>query len=499
VPNIESLDEIRADIIRRWKIPTWEIVPWWPRPATVRILFYADGTIQYDGLPFFGLKQVLATLTADPYHWVRFEVTTVHRSGDPSADHDNLDLAAALQLADFDELWIYSILPEPGLTAAELAQARQFMDDRGGGVLITGDHENLGAAFGNLPRAGKMRRLPAPPPVAPTWNSTLSSGADATYDFPDQSDAVPQPLTLTRYWGGVLWRRPHPLLCSPLGPIDIFPDHQHEGEALAPPPTPATEWPGGVRAEIIARGTIVDPSGDVGRQVGVLSAYDGHAADVGRIVADSTWHHHFDINLRGVPGDPTRTGFVTPGTDEWLSSATKIEHFFVNAAIWLAPPDKQASMRFAAWWPTLWSADLVQLDAKRIPLTDLGAAAWDALGRYAPKCVVFSWVWELAPPQVRKSFLDLTERAGALSPPILDYLAGAATRELMLRFGVGPDSTLPERPPTEDEFTDVLQRTARLGLAALAEDAMSLAESLKAVAGMATEHGEAPGRNVESD
>jgi hypothetical protein len=469
MPRIDSLDDVRADIIRRWQIPRWDrLFPWGHKPVTVRILFYADGTIQYDGLPFHGLKQVLATLTADPYHWVRFEVTTVHRHTDPSADHDGLDLAAALQLGDFDELWIYSIQSGPGLTAPELAAARKFMDVHRGGVLITGDHDDLGMAFGNLPRAGKMRLLPAPPAAPPKWNSTLRSGANAAYDFEDQSDSTPQPLSLTWYWGGFLSRRPHPLLCSPMGPIDIFPDHQHEGEAVAPAPVPASEWPGGVSAEVIARGTIVDPSGNVGRQVGVLSVYDGHLASVGRIVADSTWHHHFDINLRGIPGDPTRTGFVTPGTGSWLSSATKIEHYFINAAIWLAPPVKQASMRFAAWWASLWSAELVQL-GPRTPLRILGGTAYDALGRRAPRCVVFAWIWDLVPVAVQRSFMDLLDRP-VPSPPLLEYLAGVATRDLMDRFGVGPNSVPPRQPPNEDDFHDVFANAARRALEALTED-----------------------------
>lgn len=110
------------------------------------------------------------------------------------------------------------------------------MDDHNGGVLLTGDHADLGMAFANLPRAGKMRMLPAPPAQPPVWNTMLRSGANATFEFDDQSDAVPQPLSLRKYWAGLPWQAPHPVLCSPLGPIDIFPDHQHEGEAWPRPP-----------------------------------------------------------------------------------------------------------------------------------------------------------------------------------------------------------------------------------------------------------------------
>ena len=363
---------------------------------------------------------------------MKFNITTANRLTDASADHSNLDLAAALALDSFDELWIYSLDGTPQLSPQELAVAHAFMDTHKGGVLITGDHANLGAAFGNLPRAGKMRQLPAPAAMPPIWNTTLRSGANSIYEFDDQSDHVPQPLTLKWYWAGPLWRAPHPVLCSPLGPIDIFPDHQHEGEAIAPTPTPASEWPGGISAEVIAWGTIVDTSSNsIGRQVGVLSAYNGHAGNVGRILADSTWHHHFDINLRGL-GTAGRTGFVNPGTADWLVTAKKIEHYFVNAAIWLAPPDKQAQMRAAAWWPILWSDILVESrDLLHLPLY-FGRAAYDALGRYAPQCVRFYWIWELIPLAIQKEFIKFIDKGDP--PPIIEYVAGEATRHLIERF-----------------------------------------------------------------
>jgi hypothetical protein len=473
----ESIESIRADIQRRWQIVDWRRpYPWWPRPAKVKILFYADGSVRYDGGPFYGLKQVIATLTADPYSWVSFDVTTANRSNDPSADHDNVDLATALALDDFDELWIYSINSGPQLNDAELAAARTFMDDRQGGVLITGDHAALGAAFGNLPRAGKMRRLPAPPSSAPTWNNTLRSGANSLYEFVDQSDEYPQPLQLKWYWGGILWRRPHELLCSPIGPIDVFPDHQHEGEAIAPVASPASEWPGGVAAEVIATGRILSPDAQIGREVGVLSVYNGHEVDVGRIVADSTWHHHFDINLRGEPTMPTRNGFVTPGTDDWLSNATKIEHFFLNAAIWLAPPAKQSAMRFAAMWPSLWLYPLIELD-RSTSVISLGRQAFDALGRKAPQCAVFNWIWGMVPTEIRIPYFELLDRPDP--PPYFEYVAGLAVRTLLERFEAGPDRPLPLKPPTQEEFDAVLDGIADRAVDALIADAERRVQELR--------------------
>lgn len=465
----DSLADIHRDVVRRWQIPDWpSYFPWWPSPVTVKILFYADGVIQYDGGPFLGAKQVIATLTADLYPWVHFEITTAHRLTDPSADHQNIDLAQALSLDNFDELWIYSIQSSPVLTMAELADAQKFMNERGGGVLITGDHADLGAAFKNLPRAGKMRLLPAPNAAPPEWNTTLRPGADAVYDADDQSDQFPQQIELTWYWAGTSWKRPHPLLCTPLGPITIFPDHQHEGEAIAPPADSEREWPGGVSAEVIARGSIIDPSGQVGRRIGLLSVYDGHQVSVGRIVADSTWHHHFDINVRGIPGDPAHSGFVKPGTDQWLPGATKIEHYFLNSAIWLAPPDKQQAMRFAAWWPALWGAELIQLDATSLYPAVLGKAAFDALGRRAPQCVVFDWVWDLLPADVRESFVPLLTQPDP--PPLLEYAAGVITRQLKEAMGAHPNQPLPTEPPDPEHFDVVLQEGGQEAVRAFAAD-----------------------------
>lgn len=468
MPRITELDSIRAEIVNRHSIVDWTTLhPWWPQPAHVKILFYADGGIQYDGGPFNGLKQVLATLTANHYPWVHFDITTVHRGVDSSADHSGLNLAQALALDSFDELWIYSFMDAPQLGASELVAAKTFMDDHKGGVLITGDHEELGMAFGNLPRAGKMRMLPGPSAAPPSFNSTLRSGANGTYEFEDQSDSVPQPLSLRMYWAGLLWKAPHPVLCSPLGPIDIFPDHQHEGEALAPTPSPASEWPGGVGAEVIAWGSIVDTnSNTIGRQVGVLSAYEGHGQAVGRILADSTWHHHFDINLRGLPG-PDHPGFVTPSTADWIPTARKIEHFFVNAGIWLAPPAKQAAMRAAAWWPILWSDHILEsLELIKNPAL-LGRNAYDALGRYAPKCAVFEMIWSLVPPQIRKEFPKIVDKGDP--PPYFVYVAGVATRQLLEQFDVSR-GRFPTEAPTLDEISRGFTGAAEQALAELVSD-----------------------------
>jgi hypothetical protein len=76
------------------------------------------------------------------------------------------------------------------------------------------------------------------------------------------------------------------------------------------------------------------------RCFGAISAYDGDAAQVGRIVCDATWHHFVNINLNGAGGTPDttsapRTGMYIAGnpTPEYL----KIQRYYLNTVRWLAP------------------------------------------------------------------------------------------------------------------------------------------------------------------
>ena len=53
-------------------------------------------------------------------------------------------------------------------------------------------------------------------------------------------------------------------------------------------------------------GKIKDPAAtNHGKENGLIPAYDGHNVDTGRIVADATWHHWFDIDLTGIAAPPS--------------------------------------------------------------------------------------------------------------------------------------------------------------------------------------------------
>lgn len=230
---------------------------------------------------------------------------------------------------------------------------------------------------------------------------------------------------------------------------------------------------------MIAWGSIVDPSSNtVGRQIGVLAAYEGHDQGVGRILADSTWHHHFDINLRGLPGDPDRPGFVTPGTSDWIATARKIEYYYVNTAIWLASPAKQAAMRAAAWWPALWSDHLLESLELVENLDLLGHRTYEALGRYAPPCIIFDWIWNLVPPSVRRQFPKVIDKGDPT--PLIEYVAGAATRQMLEQFGVSR-GWFPTEAPALEEISRAFTGVAERALTALTSDLQAHVEAVRSL------------------
>jgi hypothetical protein len=421
---------------------------------------------------------VTQLLESRAYAYVNFDVDSAHRDGsDPSAT-----ISGARKLTDldimknYDQIWFFGIDSTPNLDAAEVSLMASFMaEPKFGGVLVTGDHADLGRGIaGQLPRAGAMRQYPAPDSVPPGWNTTLEDGPDAgaTFDFVDQSDDKPQTIRWRRYpLFSLLARprrvRPHPVLCSPEGPINVLPDHQHEGEALAPIPAPGDpSWPTKnghqERPEVIAWGRIKDPGASKhGQEIGVVSAYDGHNVDVGRVLADSTWHHWFDINLTGVAAPPSPyAGFDETAAGQ--AALKKIDAYFLNVGVWLAPPEKQTEMRHFGWWSILWTDHIIELSPDA-PLLYLGEQAIDALGKRASRCTVSQWILEpiFKEKIPRWEWPQLMDKFRVVEPPIEQFAAGGMLRQLLLDHGpAGGRRKLVEKAPADE----LLDRSASAGV-----------------------------------
>ncbi len=478
--DISRVDFFDSSIRNRWGIIDWDIrFPWWRVPAKVRILMYADGPVNFNGGSFLGLQYVKTLLESRAYAYVDFDIATAHRDGSDSS----ASIPGAKKLTDldiinkYDEVWFFGFNSVPNLTAAEVTLLDQFMAaPKFGGILVTGDHADLGKGIaGQIPRAGQMRRYPAPPSNFPIWNTTLEEGPDpgTTYDFNDQSDDRPQKIRWTRFpmWSSQIFRRryrPHPILCGPDGPIDVFPDHQHEGEALAPTPAAADpKWPtkNGHQEPpyVIGWGKIKDPAAtNHGREIGVASAYNGHNVDVGRIVADSTWHHWFDINLTGIAAPPSPyAGFDATAAGQ--AALKKIDAYFLNCAVWLAPPNRQAAMRNFGWWSVLWTDRIVELSIDT-PIWFLGEEAIDALGRRASRCTVSEWIFDFPifkEKIPRWEWPQIFDKFELFTIPFEQFVAGGILRQLMQE--VGPAASK-QQFPTKAPKDEIIERAMQAGI-----------------------------------
>ena len=161
--SVDHLEAIRSKIQSRWGIIDWDSrFPWWRPPAKVRILMYADSVVNFNGGSFLGLQYVKTLLESRAYFYVDFDITTAHRDGtDPSASIPGANKLTDLDILNkYDEIWFFGFNSTPSLSAAEVALMDQFMAaPKFGGVLVTGDHADLGKGIaGSITRAGKMRR-----------------------------------------------------------------------------------------------------------------------------------------------------------------------------------------------------------------------------------------------------------------------------------------------------------------------------------------------------
>ena len=375
---------------------------------TVRILFYTDSaSVAFNPAADFGVDRLRDLIRSHNTFYVNFEIDLLNRH---AGGHAANKLTPAL-LAGYQQVWFFGVgqcnlpgEPENELTNAEVAALTNWMSTSGGdgGVLITGDHANgkppgadaaldpllnLGRAIGHrVPRAGRLRKWEGPPSAgSDNHNTQEPDGVNNLNNLTLQDDAFPQRLILTRYplgWWFPRWvrrYRPHPLFCGRNGPIDVFPDHMHEGQLLIPSAYPAAEWPSGASGqpvpEVIARGT--DKRN--GAVYGIATAYDGGPAGVGRVVADATWHHYFNVNLRGFTAGPV---------------LDDIANFFVNLAVWLSPADKRRQMSCRVWW---WVATHpAVLMVARSPIWVLGETAYNVLGKVASQCEILEFIdWPL--------------------------------------------------------------------------------------------------------
>ena len=423
--------------------------------STVRILVVVDNEISLtEGPSAFGVGRVVRLLRESTVGCTSFRVDLARRNSaafavdtSPAPNQpryegfrfDALDGGAPV-LDRYDEVWCFGFKPgndagpDANITSAgalpasdaELAALTRWMNDRRGGLLAMGDHDYLGASMCHrIPRIRSMRRwtnAQGVPPIGGEFDpdtalrhdtnqpfTAAQQAGSAEIPFSNQEDSRPQSIDWVPWISQQvsifkLHQRPHPILCHPThGPIDVMPDHPHEGWNYEDDEIDLTatydfgtlsgdEYPmngsGRPAPMVIAHGTTTpNPPYDLAKgpspkkRFAMVSAYDGHQANVGRVVTDSTWHHWFDENLQAIEA---------AGGAGW----DKISRYFLNVATWLAPPGRRD-------WCIVFEAVKAQFtylgfqEFKRgAGVFDLGRSLHVHLSRYLGPCWVTSWVFD---------------------------------------------------------------------------------------------------------
>jgi hypothetical protein len=249
-----------------------------------------------------------------------YKVTTRNREANPEG---NDAVLSVLDTTEFDELWLFAVDSGEGLTVADCQGITRF-HQRGGGIMTTRDHADLGSSLCTLGGVGRAH-----------FFHSQHQEPDSSRHMRD--DQVTTSITWPNYHSGAngdyqkvkVVEPVHELLRRDAGLIEVFPAHPHEGSVGVPEDED--------RARVIATGS----SQVTGREFNLAVAFeyrdDSHGNRLGRAVAESSFHHFVDYNWDTSKGCPS---FLEepPGNEikRHPERLADIRAYVSNLARWLA-------------------------------------------------------------------------------------------------------------------------------------------------------------------
>ena len=255
---------------------------------------------------------------------LRVDVVARDRAPDASAPDPVL---STLHESGFDELWLFAFDGGEGLTAADCDGITRFRQ-RGGGILSTRDHQDVGSSLSPLGSMGLAHHFHTKNPESEPDRRAPDDTETPSISWPNyhsgrngdfQAITVVEPLH-------ELMRSPG----SPSGRIAFLPAHPHEGAVVAPA--------GDASARVIAKGRSLTTGREFNLVVALERSLDRDGNCLGRAVAESSFHHFADYNWDPSLGCPS---FVTEPVGDTLSknprAACDIRRYLRNLALWLAP------------------------------------------------------------------------------------------------------------------------------------------------------------------
>jgi hypothetical protein len=222
---------------------------------------------------------------------------------------------SVIDQSDYDELWLFAVDTGDGLHEDDCAAITRF-HQRGGGLLVTRDHMDLGCSVCTLGGIGRAHHFHSTNPERDPQRLCIDDIVTTDILWPNYHSGANGDYQEIHVEGSL-----HPLLA---GPVRSLPSHPHEGAVDAPPDIAG--------ARVIATGR----SRSTGRAFNLAVAFEA-TGTVGRGVAESTFHHFCDYNWDPDKGAP---GFVSEPPGHALADVeaaqVSVRRYVRNIALWLA-------------------------------------------------------------------------------------------------------------------------------------------------------------------
>jgi len=244
------------------------------------------------------------------------------RDREPDADGNDPVLS---RLADsgFDQLWLIAADTGNGLGPRDVRSILAFRE-KGRGVLVARDHQNVGASVLNLGSLGAVNKFFSYNRERDRRRLRPDDRDNASISFPNYhsgNNGDYQRITALEPVHEVLRTRR-----SPSGVVEYFPAHPHEGALSVPVDMPF--------ARVIASSL----STESGRSFNLAVVIEGEPGTPGRAVALSSFHHLADFNWSESAEPPS---FVTePRGGELAQDPVPLaiyKDYVRNLARWLDP------------------------------------------------------------------------------------------------------------------------------------------------------------------
>ena len=294
------------------------------------------------------LLQTTITAAEDDWHVGRFSLLREHLSGlrdeegralcevtardrVTNADGDE-EVLSRLDSTDFDELWLFAVDTGDGLSTADCRGITRFRQ-RGGGILSTRDHQDLGSSLCTLGGVGAAHYFHSKHPDPDETRRARDDQDTKDISWPNYHSGSNGDYQIIAPAGPA-----HELLrddSSPSGRVEHFPAHPHEGGVGVPE--------GETSARVIATGTSKVTKRPFNLIVAFERTRDGHGNTLGRAVAESSFHHFVDYNWDTSAGCPSF--LAEPPGDQIIREPEKlggVKAYVRNLALWLAPASPAA-------------------------------------------------------------------------------------------------------------------------------------------------------------